>query len=114
MKIKEYSFGKIRIDDCSYSSDLKIIKGNVIPNWWRESGHSLSLSDINDMINEKGIKIIVIGCGYNGMLKVPEAIKHSLLKKNIKLIDVSTSQAVKIFNETDYAEKTAFGLHLTC
>ena len=52
MKIEKYSFGEMLIDRRSYTNDLKIIKGRIIENWWRKDGHSLCLSDINDILEE--------------------------------------------------------------
>ena len=51
--IEKYSFGSIVVDGKQYTSDIKIIDGVVIPNWWRKEGHSLCREDIEDIIEEK-------------------------------------------------------------
>ncbi len=42
MMVEEYSFGSMTISEEQYKSDLKIIKGQVYPDWWRTKGHSVA------------------------------------------------------------------------
>ena len=113
MKIERYSFGEMIIDDRFYTKDLKIIKGCIVDSWWRKDGHSLCLSDIDDILQENPERII-IGCGYSGFLKVPPLLIAGLQKKGISLIDVPTQKAVEMFNSAGDLKKAAFGFHLTC
>ena len=113
MKIEKYSFGEMIIDGQTFTADLKIIKAHVMSGWWREQGHSLSLTDIEDVLKQNPLAFI-IGCGYSGTLKVPPALKKSLNDRGIDLVDVTTQEAVAIFNSTDDLLRTAFGFHLTC
>ena len=113
MKIENYSFGEMKIGGKSYTSDLKIINGQIIVNWRRKEGHSLTPEDIKDVLHAKP-KTFVVGCGYASVLKVPAQLKNILSQKGIEIIDVPTKKAVDIFNSTTDLEKTAFGFHLTC
>lgn len=113
MKIENYSFGEMKIEGRPYTSDLKIINGQITVNWWRKEGHSLTLEDIKDVLNA-GPKTFVMGCGYASVLKVPHQLKEVLSQKGIKIIDVPTKKAVDIFNSSPDLKKTAFGFHLTC
>lgn len=101
------------IDGKRYTSDLKIIKSCIFDKWWRKEGHSLCLSDIDDILQEKPERI-VIGCGYSGVLKVPSSLKADLQHQGIALIDVPTRKAVEMFNASNDLEKSVYGFHLTC
>jgi hypothetical protein len=37
--IERYSFGNIIVKGETYTNDIKIILGKVVPEWWRRSGH---------------------------------------------------------------------------
>ena len=113
MKIESYSFGEIVIDGKRYTSDLKIIQGSIVCNWWRKDGHSLCENDIKDALSA-GVNKFIIGCGYSSALKVPEALKKTLADRGIILISLPTKKAVEEFNNTTDLIKTAFGFHLTC
>jgi len=39
--INDFSLGKMIIDGISYTGDLKIIQGQVFPNWWRKKAGQL-------------------------------------------------------------------------
>jgi hypothetical protein len=113
VKIEKYTFGEMVIDGRSYTNDLKIICDMIIPDWWRNEGHSLCLDDISDILDAKP-KTFVIGCGYSGILEVPHALKDNLLARGINIIDLPTEQAVNIFNDTPDFSAAAFAFHLTC
>ncbi|WP_457571275.1 Mth938-like domain-containing protein [Desulfovulcanus sp.] len=112
--IEKYSFGQIVVDGKRYTTDLKIIKGQVVPNWYRKKGHLVFLEDIEDIIQAKP-RIIIIGKGKPGLLRVDDSLKKFLEKQGISLIEQKTAQAVLTFNEL-YLEKepVAAGFHLTC
>jgi hypothetical protein len=48
--IEQYSFGNIVINGEKYMNDVKIIQGNVVPSWWRKSGHHVEVEDVEDII----------------------------------------------------------------
>jgi len=112
--IEKYSFGSIVVKGQTYKSDLKIIGGDVVSNWWRKEGHLLRIEDINDILKYKP-EVLIVGTGFFGMMKIDEALKRFLEEKGIKLIAERTSKAVKTFNEV-YGEftKVAGAFHLTC
>lgn len=49
MRISEYEFGRIAVDDKTYTSDVIIAPGKVIDSWWRKEGHNLNIDDLDDM-----------------------------------------------------------------
>lgn len=116
MKIEEYSFGRIVIDGKVYTKDVKIIKGKIIPEWWRESGHLLQYQDIEDVVAARPHTLIV-GTGASGRLKVDPELPNVLGEMGIRLETIPSGLAMERFNELIElygAEKVAGAFHLTC
>jgi len=113
MQINSYQFGKMVIDDKTFTNDLKIFPEKVKSNWWRNSGHDLSISDIQDVI-EYQPDVLIIGTGNSGRMKVGNDIIKYLKKKGITKISVEkTNKAVKLYNQ-EQNEKKVGAFHLTC
>lgn len=114
MHIDSYQFGEVVIDGVVYNSDCLIIGGNVKDNWWRRQGHLLSAEDLAEVIEAKP-KILVVGCGASGMMKISEKTRLVLKANNIKLEVYETDEAVERFNELSaQGANIAAALHLTC
>ncbi len=114
-EIQHYEFGKVVVDSKVYTSDIKIIKGKVIANWWRTEGHNLYLKDIQDVLNSSP-NIIIIGCGANSTMEVSKEVKEYCKNKNITLYISNSYEAIKLFNQLAKKDKesVALCLHLTC
>ena len=114
MHIDSYQFGRIVIDGASYTSDCLILGGVVKPDWRRQEGHSLSVEDLQDVIEAKPA-ILVTGSGASGMMDVPEKTMQTLKEQGIQVEVYDTHRAVKRFNElAKKGENAAAALHLTC
>ncbi len=116
MKIEEYSFGRIVIDGKPYTKDVKIIKGQVIPEWWRESGHVLQYQDIEDIVEARPHTLIV-GTGSPGRLKIEPELPNVLAEMGIRVETLPSSLAMERFNELielHGTDKVAGAFHLTC
>jgi hypothetical protein len=112
--IERYSFGKIRISGKSFSNDVIIFPEEVVPSWWRKEGHSLHMEDLEEVIKRKP-KILIIGTGYNGVMRVPQALISQLEEMGIRMIVMKSTDAVKEYNKlVKEKKKVAVGLHLTC
>lgn len=112
--IEDYSFGMIAINGVSYTSDIKIIEGKVITDWWRQSGHRVTENDITDILENKP-DILVIGKGQPGYMKSTRSLRGNLRKRNIELIEEETSKAIQTFNRLyKEGEIVSAGFHLTC
>lgn len=116
--ITSYEFGKIVIGGNEYVSDVIIFPEEVIPNWWREEGHTLSIKDLEPVFERKP-KILVIGTGYSGLMKVPNATADNISARGIELHTADTRAAVGIFNDligksVAATAATAAAFHLTC
>jgi hypothetical protein len=117
MKINDYDFGRIVIDDTEYSTDILIFPDRVEDNWWRRKGHELNLEDIQEILL-KNPKVLVIGTGYSGRMVVSESVVKEISSRGIKVIIEPTKEAVEIYNklvEKEGGEKViTAAFHLTC
>jgi hypothetical protein len=114
VEIEAYKFGYIRIDGVEYDRDVIVFPDRVSPEWWREEGHSLSLSDLTEVL-EYDPDVLVVGTGAHGAMKVPPAVAEELKSRAIEVRVAKTAEAVKTFNELIAAGRRAVAaLHLTC
>ena len=113
MNIDSYSFGKIVIEGKSFNSDLIIYPEKIDASWWRNVGHLVQLEDLTAVLAASP-KVLIIGTGYMGLMKVPEELRKELRKKNIELYIEDSCRAVDIFNSINTKRKTIAAFHLTC
>ena len=114
MMIEHFSFGSVIVDGITYTNDIKIIQGQVIPSWWRKSGHQVNIDDIQDIIDAKP-NILVLGKGKPGMMKSTPSLREFLKQNDIELVEEKTSKAIKTFNRLfKQGKNVCAGFHLTC
>jgi hypothetical protein len=113
--IEKYESGRlIQIAGQTYHNDVKIIRGHVKGNWWRQEGHRLDQTDISDIIDNRP-EILVVGTGYAGRMHVPESTRKAVSNHGIRLEVENTNSAVRIFNRLHKeGRKVAGAFHLTC
>lgn len=111
--IESYTFGRMEIKGQAYSSDLILFPDKINDSWWRETGHKLSLKDLEDVFKENP-EVLVIGTGFYGIMKVEEEVKEAAQSKEIILIIEKTENAVQRYNEIASKKKTIGAFHLTC
>jgi len=116
MEIRSYRFGSINIDGREYTKDLKIIRGSIVPNWWRKSGHLLQLEDITDIVEARP-KVLVVGTGASGLMRIDAGLTEKLEKSGIMVEGSLSAKAVERFNKLLRElgpEKVSLAIHLTC
>ena len=114
MHIDFYEFGKIRIDNNFYSSDVIIFPDVVTDHWWRQQGHNLTVEDLNEVLQYRP-QVLVIGTGYFGRMNIPEETKQHIEQQGISLVALPTSDAVNELNRLQAQCVNAVGaFHLTC
>jgi len=117
MRIDGFDFGSITVDGRTFTSDLKIVGGTVIADWWRLEGHKLQAADIEDILTARP-DVLVVGTGDPGMMAVSTEVKTRLADLGIGLIEQPTRRACEEYNSllTGGADpaKIAFAAHLTC
>ncbi|MBD3252154.1 hypothetical protein GF386_00290 [Candidatus Pacearchaeota archaeon] len=113
MKINNYSFGSMVINNKKYDYDIIILNNQVIK-WWRKKGHFMQLEDITSYIDieKKKPEIMVIGKGYEGIMQVSDEVKKFIKDRKIELIIKKTRESVEVFN-SENRKKIGF-FHLTC
>ena len=112
--IESYSFGSMTISGKRYTSDLKIINGQVHPDWWRKTGHSVAVDEVTDILNAKP-DYLIIGSGKFGLMKVSDRLRKHLSECGIQIIVESSKTAMKTYNQM-YADgkNIAGAFHLSC
>ena len=112
--IDKFSFGTMTVDSQTYHTDIKIINDTVVPDWWRISGHSVDVDDIQDILQSEP-DIVVIGKGDPGYLRVADTLKAHAANHGITLIVENTSEARKTFNRLcREGRNVAGGFHVGC
>lgn len=112
--IDHYQFGSMTIEGKIYNVDLKILRGEVIADWWRKRGHELAAEDVTDILKIRPT-VLVVGKGSPGQMRVLPDLKSSLGELGIELRELPTPQAVEIFNELhEQGTDVAAAFHLTC
>lgn len=112
--IDGFTFGTITVDGHRYTSDIKIIRGSVVPDWWRGSGHTVDVADVHDILQVKP-DVVVIGKGDPGYMRVADSLREYAGKNGIHLVEENTPAAIHTFNRL-YKEgkKIAAGFHIGC
>jgi hypothetical protein len=114
MKITKYAFGHIEIDGAQYNSDLIIFPEKVMANWRRNSGHSLTMEDLKEVVKYRP-ELLVIGQGAFGVMKIQRGLIEKLQELGIKVLAANTREAADIYNEESKSHKRIVGVfHLTC
>lgn len=114
--IDSYEFGAIAIDGKRYTKDIIIFPDRVSDGWWRREGHRLYLDDLKEVLDaEPQPKVLVIGTGYSGLVKVSNDVEEALRRRRIQLIAQPTKQACQTFNKVlESGQRVVAALHLTC
>jgi hypothetical protein len=111
--IKEYSFGRIKINDQVYKNDVIVYPNRVEPDWWRDQGHLLQEQDLTEVMKFEP-EFLVVGTGANGVMTVPKQLKK-MLQEQTNLVVAKTPQAIEKFNQLLAEDKKVVGaFHLTC
>ena len=112
--IDSYSFGHIIIDNIEYHDDLIVFPDKIKSFWWRNDGHTLTIEDLDNVLEYKP-DVLIVGIGYSGKMHIKPSVKIRLKQEGIKLIEDLTGNAVKLFNKyIQHKTKVAGAFHLTC
>jgi len=112
--IEAYSFGNMVINGQRYGSDIIIYPdGRIQDSWWRETGHSLSMSDIADLVDAEP-EIIIAGTGESGLMKPDVRLEGLLSEKGIEFRTLPSWQAMKLYNNICRERKVGACFHLFC
>lgn len=113
LMIDTYSFGLVVVNGRRYSSDVIVYRDRVRENWWRRSGHHLSIEDIEEVIEERP-EVLIIGTGSSGVMKVPKEVVEFIRGRGIEVHVLRTKEACELFNKLEKTRNVVAALHLTC
>jgi len=112
VSIDSVKFGEIAIDGKDYYSDVAV--------WWDgkiklvAKSHHFGMNQL-EMLAKKGLEVIVVGTGMQGVVKVLPEVRQVCSDDNIKLYVDPTKKAVDMFNGLMLQGKKVAGFfHVTC
>ena len=112
--ITEFSFGRIVVEGQTYNTDIKIVQGKLMPDWWRQSGHSVEIDDVQEILKSDS-EILVIGKGQPGYMRVSDSLRRYLARNDIQVIEEPTPEAIRIFNRLKaQGKRVSGGFHVGC
>ena len=111
--VDSYAFGRITVDGVDYRSDLIIYPERVDSGWWRESGHSLGLADLREVLRYAP-RVLIVGQGKFGRMKIQGEVVEEAQRREIELRAYPTEEAVREYNRRCGEAKVVAALHLTC
>ena len=112
--ITDFSFGRIAANGKIFNSDIKIIQDTLVPDWWRKSGHTVEIEDVQDVLDSDS-EILVIGQGQPGYMKITDSLREHLASRNVQLIEEPTAKAIITFNRLfDEGRRVSGGFHVGC
>ena len=112
-QIESFRFGRIVVDGAVYNRDLIILPEQVLPDWWRVEGHTLSVADLQPVL-DAGPEVLVIGKGVFGRMEVPDPTSRALEAAGIELVVLRTDKACQRYNELSDRRSVSAALHLSC
>lgn len=115
MRIESYAFGRITVDGETFTKDVVIHPSGVFSPWWRREGHRLDIADLGPAL-EAEPDTLVVGTGFYGNMRVPDATLDHLRGQGIEVRMAETVAAVDLFNElsSEPGRKVVAAFHLTC
>jgi len=112
-RVDSYRFGQIEVDGDVYGSDLILLPDRVIPDWWREQGHELRVTDLDPVLAAEP-QVLVVGTGAHGAMRVPPGTRQALQALGVEVRAAATGEACDIYNSLRERRRTAGAFHLTC
>lgn len=111
--IDSYEFGRIVVDGKEFRSDIILDAVSVYADWWRKEGHALCLEDLDEIL-KRDPKVLIVGTGHSGLVKVKPEVVRKLESLGVELIVKKTEEACREYNERAASEGVVAALHLTC
>jgi hypothetical protein len=111
--IESYSFGQMKINGVTYTSDLIVFADHVKSDWVRVEGHKLHFEDVVEVLKAKP-EVLVVGKDYYGLMKILPETEKRLRTEGIRPVVEKTGKAYKICNELSKSSRVVGAFHLTC
>ena len=115
MKINDFSFGCIKIDNKEYDHDVVIDRGSIGKRHKKPSKEFKQFGHTPLSVKEDipwNCRRLIVGTGAYGRLPVMDEVVTEAARRNVELVCVPTSEAIPKMNEGD--PETNAILHVTC
>ncbi|MBI2671750.1 hypothetical protein HYX16_02345 [Candidatus Woesearchaeota archaeon] len=103
VNIQEFKLGSFIVDSKHFIGNIKIVE-NKIRYWDRPEDYVLEMHEIESVL-KLAPKIIVIGTGAGGLLKVSDAIRQRILRNNIEMVVDKTQNVITLINNLSKEKK---------
>jgi hypothetical protein len=111
-RIEDYRFGHVVVDGHAETRDVIVLPSRVVRHWWRQDGHALVLSDLEEVLDELP-EALIVGMGASSRMRPDPATLEHLAERGVAVECLPTDRAVARFTELD-PRRTAAAPHLTC
>ncbi len=116
MRIDQFTFGSIRIDGVTYEHDVVIVRGRVRRRKKKSSKPFRNAFGHTPLSVEENIpwdcRRLVVGTGADGALPVMEEVKREAARREVELLTVPTSDAIRLLLAEPRDTNAIF--HVTC
>jgi len=116
MRLHDFCFGSLQIDETVYEHDVVIDRGNIRKRDKKPSKKFRSQFAHTPLSLQENIpwkcRRLVVGTGAYGSLPVMEEVKQEAKERGIELFVLPTAQAIEILNKQ--VDDTNAILHVTC
>lgn len=110
-KIKRVEFGNIHINDKIFNKDDFFLFWDSVEA--AEKTHYPDIGDLKKMLLREP-DVIIFGTGFSNCVEISDEIKEETAKHTVKLIVLSTPDALKMFSDLVRKNKVAARIHITC
>ncbi|MDI6902891.1 MAG: MTH938/NDUFAF3 family protein [Methanocellales archaeon] len=112
MMINKTRFGSIEIDRRTYDHDVWMFADGTIQK--RDRGHEFTERELQMLLSKGSPKIVVIGTGQSGVLRLSPGVKRLADERGIEIISMITPRAIAEYNKKSEKELVAAAFHVTC
>ncbi len=118
VKVNNFSFGSIIIDNKKYSRDVFIFSDGSVERRqggiWMFGSHNIKQKEIERLLKGKP-EVVIVGTGTDNLARLSREAESWGKEKKLELIVLPSSEAVARLNElADQGRKAAAIIHITC
>jgi len=112
--IDSTKFGEITIEGKTHYSDVFVYWDGEVEETRTFTRHLFSKEELNILL-KKNPEVVIVGTGDSGFLKVSDDARAIAKEKDIELIELITSEAIRKFNElVESGKKVVAFMHVEC
>jgi len=116
-QVTSLSWGRVEIDGSALYKDVKLFPDGSRAWNWQETGTQhqpgIQVADVEELLC-RGSKLIILGCGVYGRLKVQKETLDFLKEHDVEVKVLKTKQAVEYYNRQRLKVPTGALIHTTC